>query len=216
MAIKLLTKSPQVRTHSFEGTACCFPLCLAKQQCYSFLLHPNLCLWFQFSTTAQRLSFQHQYADSRSPCPPASVLSFYPQGHRNGIELAFLLPVLPDNLSSHCSQWFICDAHLLLLFPPCNPARFLGVYLLSLQPCPHSLHLCSYLLLPSTQASQNLKLTNYHFHRTLFSGRRPQRQGSESDPRMFGGTLAREYFWSSLGDSNSARVAKHGNLNPLF
>ena len=101
------------------------------------------------------------------PVPPASVLSFYPQGHRNGIELAFLLPVLPDNLSSHCSQWFICNAHLFLLFPPCSPARFFDVCLLSLQPCPHSLHLCSYLLLPSTQASQSLKLTNYHSHRTL-------------------------------------------------
>ena len=149
------------------------------------------------------------------PVPSASVLSFYPQSHRNGIELAFLLPVLPDNLSSHCSQWFICSAHLLLLFPPCNPARFFGICLLSLQPCPHSLHLCSYLLLPSTQASQSLKLTK-SLSQDSFSGRRPQRQGSESDPRMFGGTLAREYFWSSLGDSNAARVAKHGNLKPLF
>ena len=111
IAIKLLTKSPQDPTHSFEGTAYCFPLCWAKQQCYSFLLHPNLYLWFQFSTSAQRLNFQHQYADGHSPIPPTSILSFYPQGHRNGIELAFLLPVLPDILSSHCSQSDLSARH---------------------------------------------------------------------------------------------------------
>ena len=59
ITIKLLTTLSKLGHTVLRALAHCGPLCLAKQQSYSFLLHPKLCLWdlMQCQGTEARFSF---------------------------------------------------------------------------------------------------------------------------------------------------------------
>ena len=68
-----------VTTHSRAGhtvlraLTCCGPLCLAKQENYSFLLHPKLCL---------HISIQHWWTEGKfSATEPDSRINSYPWHH---------------------------------------------------------------------------------------------------------------------------------------
>ena len=150
---------PQVGTHSFWGhQTIVSPFAWQINKAILSYFTQNSLISI-LGTGTQRPSFWHQYVDVLFPYPLCFCLILLSPGPLEWYLISFSTSNLVwFHLFSLQPEWFICNAHLFLLFPHYNLERFFGICFLLLQPFSHSLYLYSFLLPPSTPAFQNLKI----------------------------------------------------------